>query len=238
MKVKIADLVMDIQNKYPYTQMLCRSYLCDENLPADFTVTASKEDFERDRAACPTFSPGYIESLAICRAISAELIRYNGFILHASVIEKGGEAFAFSAPSGTGKTTHAHLWLDVFPDARIINGDKPFLRFLGDTPTVYGTPWCGKEGDNVNVSAPLKALCFIERSPTNSISPLGSSEALSRLFHQLLLPKDTALLTALLDCVSRFLEVTPLYLLKCNMDKQAAVVAYEGMHRISCGCDS
>ena len=95
---------------------------------------------------------------------------FDAFLLHAAVIEVDGLAYAFAAPSGTGKTTHIALWKKFFGDrANIINGDKPIIRFENGTPYIYGTPWCGKEGYNINTKAPLAALCFIERSPENTI---------------------------------------------------------------------
>ncbi|MEI3232941.1 MAG: hypothetical protein V8S33_00430 [Intestinibacter bartlettii] len=40
-----------------------------------------------------------------------------------------GNAYLFSAHSGTGKSTHTSLWLDHFKDrALIINDDKPCIR--------------------------------------------------------------------------------------------------------------
>ncbi len=114
--------------------------------------------------------------------------------------------------SGTGKTTHVKLWCDHFGDrARIVNGDKPILRFSGNELIAYGTPWCGKEGYNINTSTPIQGMCFIERSEKNSIRIMNSTEIISKIFHQMIMPEEE-------HCVSKILEfLDNLVQLKKNM---------------------
>ena len=226
---RIADLDIDIQNRHSYTERICRSYLAPQQANADLTAEPNPDEYETDRLVVPTATDGYLESLSIYRSISHQLLGFGGFILHASVVEREGMAFAFCAKSGTGKTTHCRLWLDRFPDARIINGDKPLVRIFDETPYVYGTPWCGKENDQVNTRAPLGGLCFLERAPSNSITPIPKSEAVSRLFPQLLIPKTPDAMNALLDLVETFVENVPAYLLKCNMQPEAAEISYRAL---------
>lgn len=64
--------------------------------------------------------------------------------MHGTVVDHNGQAYMFTAPSGTGKTTHAKLWLDNLPDAFIVNGDKPFIIAGDEQPKACGTPWAGK----------------------------------------------------------------------------------------------
>ncbi len=227
---RIADLNIDIQNTYDYTTRLCKDYLApDQTVACEITAHPNPDDYEKDRQVVPTATDGYLESLSLYRDISGQMLDHDGFILHASVIERDGVAYAFSAKSGTGKTTHCRIWLERFPDARIINGDKPLVRIFEGNVYIYGTPWCGKENYQVNTRAPLKAICFIERAETNSIAPLSKSEAVSRIFHQLLIPKTADAANKLLDLVEVFIEKTPAYLLRCNMDPEAAEVSYMGM---------
>ncbi len=227
---RIADLNIKIENNYNYTSVLCKDYLVSDE---DYQIIATpdKNDIEKDRSLSPNARDEYLESLSIYRSISNQLIDYDGFILHAAVVEKDGVAYAFSAKSGTGKTTHIKLWTECFPDARIINGDKPLIRFYENTPYIYGTPWCGKEKFNINTKAPLKALCFIERAKENSIDVLPKKDAVARIFNQLLIPTNPSRLNKLLDLVDRLIESVPTYLLKCNMELSAAEVAYEAMKK-------
>lgn len=93
----------------------------------------------------------------------------DGFLMvHSSVVAVNDAAIAFVAPSGVGKSTHSLIWTKQIPDSYIVNGDKPLVH-LGEKVTVYGTPWCGKEGFNRNTSVPLRALCFLKRSENNAL---------------------------------------------------------------------
>ena len=228
---KIADLYIEIQNKYKYTDLICRDYLSERSVSeCDFSVYALESDCEKDRAFLTDASEPYIESLSIYRQIARKLLDYNGFIMHASVVEMDGKAYAFTAHSGTGKSTHSRLWLEAFGQkASIINGDKPLLRYLDGKLYIYGTPWCGKEGYNKNTRAPLEAICFIERAEKNSIAPMDKNTAVKRIFDQLLLPEDAAQADKLFDLIEILIENVRFYKLCCNMDKEAAIVAYNGM---------
>ncbi len=49
--------------------------------------------------------------------------------MHGAVVSWKQEGYIFTAPSGTGKTTHVRLWKEhLGPDVEIINGDKPVLE--------------------------------------------------------------------------------------------------------------
>lgn len=228
---RIADLNVRLEHRYPFTERLCKDYLAPDDAAVDIIARPNPEEYAADRAVVPQASDGYLEALSLYRDLSHQLLDYDGFILHASVVERQGKAYAFTAKSGTGKTTHCRLWLERFPDARIINGDKPLVRLNGDDGKVYvyGTPWCGKENYNVNTKAPLAALCFVERAAENSIEPLAKADAVGRLFSQLLLPKDAERMNKLLTLLDTFAKHTPMYRLRCNMDPEAAEVAYRGM---------
>ena len=101
--------------------------------------------------------------------------QFDALWLHSAVMEMDGEGYAVTAPSGYGKTTHARLWLKAFPGkARIINGDNPIVRKEGEGFMAYGTPFCGKEGYQVNIGVPLKGFCYLKHGEANSIRRLDS----------------------------------------------------------------
>ena len=229
---RIADLNIEIKNKYAYTDVFCEKYKVDFSGTPDITAYAHENDMDKERKNLSEMKEGYLESLAIYRDISRKILDFGGFILHASIIEKDGVGYAFSAKSGTGKTTHSRLWLEKYPDAKIINGDKPLVRIKDDAVYAYGTPWCGKEGYNVNEKVPLKALCFLERAEQNSVSALSKEEAVKRIFSQLVIPESPLLLNKMLDLIEIFIEKVPACLLLCNMDLTAAQTAYEFMSEL------
>lgn len=229
---RIADLNIEIKNKYKYTDYICKDYACTEENPViDFSVSATEEDYEKDKAFLTESSEPYLETLSIYRQIARKILEYNGFVMHASVVEMDGKAYAFAAHSGVGKSTHSRLWTEAFEGkARIINGDKPLLRFLDGKLYIYGTPWCGKECYNFNTKAPLKAICFIERAETNSIEKLDKNSAVKKIFDQLLMPETSSQANHLFDMIEILIENTEFYTLRCNMEKEAAIVAYNGMN--------
>lgn len=229
--VEVAKLRIGIDNKYQWVQKQCADYIVDDS-QVDFTVSVTEDEIARESSVSTRpFSDAYCESVCIYRKICHMLPQYNAFLLHAAVVECDGESYAFVAPSGTGKSTHASLWCKCFGDrARIINGDKPIIRFFDDGKVwVYGTPWCGKEGYNINTSSPLKSVCFINRGEDNYITSFAGSEMVSRLITQVLIPEDVANIIRLTALLDRLVKAVPCYMLTCNMDLSAAIVAYEGM---------
>ena len=228
--IRVANLNIEIQNRYPYAERFCREFFADFHEP-DITVFVTDEELAAEREIDVYHSTdGYLESICIYRKIALELPKYDAMVFHASVVAVDGEAYAFAAHSGTGKSTHTDLWLRVFGErATIINGDKPIFRLVNGQWQVFGTPWRGKEGLGGNSSAPLKAICFLERGKENVAAPLDTAAAVARLFSQVLMPKDPTKADKHLSLLDDLLTQTPTYLLHCNMLPEAALVSYQAM---------
>ena len=111
----------------------------------------------------------------------------------------------------------------------MINDDKPLLRLDEEGVTVYGTPWDGKHHRSANIACPLKAICILSRGEVNHIVPLGKKAALPMLCQQSYRPSDPAALRKTLSLVDRLGSSVKLYKLNCNMEPEAARVAYDGM---------
>lgn len=221
--------------KYEYTAKLCQDYFTSFSPEeADFTVSVSPEQIEREiaqsREAGVNASPGYAESICLYRRLCLQLPLKDALLMHAAVISDGTYAYAFTAPSGTGKSTHIRLWRKAFGNSIfVINGDKPILRLIDGVIRVYGTPWCGKEGWQTNTSAPLAAVCFLERGAENRISKLSPIEAVPALMHQIVFPGDGASAKATMKLLDHMVTHVPLYRLSCNMSEEAAQVARAAM---------
>ena len=149
------------------------------------------------------------------------LVFYGGFTVHSSSIIHDGYGVAFSATSGTGKSTHTSLWQKVYPDTFILNDDAPAFRCIDGVWHIYGTPWAGTSGINVNASAPLKALVFLERSEVNKIRSLSALESIRRLFEAIIHPVSDELMNMVLTSVSSFMSASQMYVLGCNMTDDA-----------------
>ena len=151
------------------------------------------------------------------------LVMLGGLVLHASSIIYKGRGIAFSANSGTGKSTHTDLWRKLLgSEITYINDDKPAIRFLDGVPNLFGTPWSGKTDINHNISAPLHAIVFIERAEQNTIKRLSAADSIYQVITQVSRPYyDREVGIRALDAVERLVESVPIYLLSCNMSEDA-----------------
>ena len=230
--IKIADIIIAIDNKYEYVKMLCRDYIVPPVDQPHMTVSVSAEEISNEiKIAENPVSAAYAEGVCVYRHICSPLPeKFGAYLMHCAVIEYKGEGYAFAAASGTGKSTHISLWQKRYGDeVRIINGDKPIMRFIGDRLYAYGTPWCGKEGWNRNVRAPLKGLCFLERATENRIDKLPLDEAATRIMKQILIPKDAMGAINTFELVDKMLNTVECWLLGCNISQEAAEIAYNAM---------
>ncbi len=175
--------------------------------------------------------PAYLENLALHRMLADELALRGVLLMHGSALCMDGEAYIFTARSGTGKSTHARLWREIFGDrVWMINDDKPMLRFTEDGVEVCGTPWMGKHRLGRNASAPLKAVVSLQRGAVNSIRPMTREEACTAVFLQTYASRKPESMQALVNLKLALMERVPCYRLTCNMDPEAARVAWEGMN--------
>ena len=229
--IRIAGLPIGLNNRYAYVRHLCRDYLTPEK-PL-FVVRASDEDLRREaRAIAGRPRPALCESICLYRRLCYRLPAYDAFLMHAAVISMDGAAYVFCAPSGTGKTTHIGLWQQQFGSrAQVINGDKPVFRFIDGVLYACGTPWNGKERLGCNTQCPVAAVCFLEQGPENQIRPLAPQEVTRRIFHQILLPPFQPTFDRFWKLLDRMLQTVPFYLLQCNREPEAALLAYHTMRR-------
>lgn len=226
-KIKIADINVLVHNKYEFTRAFCKDYLTDEER-TDLEVSCTDEEImEEVKASGIEMSPEFVESVCIHRAIAERLAEFDAFLLHSALIECDGVGVAFAAHSGVGKSTHIGLWKKVYGDrVRVINGDKPIIRFIDGRIMAYGTPWLGKEGLGVNDSCPLKAVCFISRGAENLIKKVEPFYIITELFGQIYLPKLKENAEKTLELTDRFTFGISFYSLKCNMNDEAAEIAH------------
>lgn len=224
-----AGIPVEIIHFHPYMSTLCSDYLTDQVPYFIIEITESNIDQERKNAD-GQYSDGYLESLAFYRKFCDRAANENIVLLHSCAIEFNGKAYLFAAPSGTGKSTHAALWLDMLGcRAHIINGDKPLLRISENSIIVYGTPWDGKEHWSTNSSAPVAGICFLSRGKENTIRKLHTDEVLPMLLSQVYRPKCAEGLSCVMTNILRISHSVPMYDLSCNMTLKAAELSFKTM---------
>ena len=232
--VCLAGINIAVTSIFDEVYDLCRSYLTDK--PADTTVTVTPDDILHERKVnvreaqiegipVVDYSDSYLETLAVYRKIATQMLDFNTFLMHGAVVAVGNKAWLFTAPSGTGKTTHINLWLKNIPGCYVVNGDKPLIH-IGDECTVYGTPWAGKEGMNRNVGVKLCGIVILNRGLENQIKKVPMTQILPVLIQQSYRPKEKTELEKTLSLLGRLGKKIPMYQLYCNMDPEAAFVAY------------
>lgn len=228
MDILLADLKINIEHKYDYMSHFCKDYISQSGTP-DIIAKADNAAILKEKELVPSAPIESCESLCIYRAIGEQLPHFDRFVFHGAAIEYGGNAYLFTAPSGTGKTTHINLWKQYLGDkVDIVNGDKPIVK-AGDNSTVYGTPWAGKEGYQRNTSAPLKAICILKQGKTNNIVRLKKSDAVNHLMRQVYLPHDSVALSKTLALLGTVIENTPVYILECDISKEAFEASYNAL---------
>ena len=222
---KIAGLTVKMDT-FGRTEKLAEPYLCPE-AAVDITI---QSDMDTVRAKNPGMSDSHCEYLASGGSFYQQLMGFDGMLLHAAAVVVDGKAYLFTAPRKTGKSTHVQLWLDSFGDrAMILNEDKPALRCIDGTWYAFGTPWSGKTGRNTNAQVPIGGIAVLARAQENSIERLSGSRVLHQLLEQTVRPTDPVKSMQLLQLLDSLLSQVKVWKLHCNMDRSAAVVAYEAM---------
>ncbi|MBQ2952378.1 MAG: hypothetical protein IJE07_02365 [Clostridia bacterium] len=210
------------------TEALAQPYCALHGGEPDIHICSQQEYCRAHRPDAPLDE---LEYMGTSRDFYTQLLQHDGMALHASAILVDGRAWLFSADSGVGKSTHRALWQQVLGEDRvlIINDDKPALRRLDGQWYAYGTPWCGKEGLNRNLWAPVGGLCLLERGDTNAIAPYTADDLLFRLLRQTQPVQACDALNHLLTLMDTLTKEVPIWRLRCTPTPEAALLAYRHM---------
>ena len=240
--MQIAGAVARVTSLFESTPAYFAAYLTDQ--PADFTIAVTQEDLRFEDAQLLAeahaegfrvrkFTDPFLERAAIQRGFAEFLFDQQVLLLHGSTLALDDQAFLFTAPSGTGKSTHTRLWREQFPDrVRMVNDDKPFLICREREVLACGSPWSGKHGLDSNITVPLRGICVLARGPENRIRPMAPEEALPLLLHQSYCPLDPQKADAHRQLVETLASQIPLWKMECTKDPEAAHVARNAMFQI------
>lgn len=230
---RIAEINIQINPLCPDTEKRLLPYL-SESETFDFDASCAPEEFAESKAKSegkPTDEN--IEGAIILTKIAKTVLSdYDGCFFHSSCLELDGEAYMFTALSGTGKSTHTANWRRVFGDrVTMINDDKPLIRNIGGTYYVCSTPWMGKSDIGCNMNTPIKAIYVLRRSETNTCREVRPVEVFRELLEATLLPESRENMSKLLSTFDGLFSNVKLFLLSCNRSKESATVAYEAANR-------
>ena len=226
MKIRIAELNIDIVNRGKYIEKLSEKYITDFDT-ADIAINTSDDEIRAELNATEyQFSADYCEATAIYRKIGYSLPLFDAFIFHAATFRFENKGIALVAASGTGKSSHMQNWIKLYGDkVEVINGDKPVVRIKDGKPFAFGTPWCGKENLSKNDSVELTDICFIVRGKENKIRLLSGEDIAIRLLNQVVIPKGSKNIIKTLDLINTMINSCRIWEIKCTTDISSAEVS-------------
>jgi hypothetical protein len=233
--MQIADVAISVQPMFETTMEYCRSYLSEKE--PEFCLQIHPEDLISEQKVLEQeameqglkirkFKDPFLERSAIQRRVADLLLKHDILMLHGSTVAVDGKAYLFTAPCGTGKSTHTRLWREVFGDrAVMVNDDMPFLCMSADAVLAYGSPWSGKHGLATNICVPLQGICLLHRGANNEIHRVEDLD----LDQQAHMPDDPILHEKAMQLLDQLRRSVPLWEMYCNKEPEAAKIAHTAM---------
>ena len=157
-------------------------------------------------------------------------------LFHSAVVSYKGRGYMFLGKSGTGKSTHARLWLKHIEGSELMNDDNPVVRFFDDGPdgapraVVYGSPWSGKTPCYRNVQAPVGGIVLLSQAPFNKIVRLKGVQAYAALVTSISGKRwDKSVADGLHATENALAKNVPVWHLECLPDEAAAKLCNENV---------
>ncbi len=235
--IKIGNIVAAVKGSFKYVKHICSPFLTQE--ASKLTVVIDNDTIIKERelyaresekvgAVLPYLPDWFMESQALLRKLMDVLPKFDMLFMHGSAISYNNKAYIFTAPSGTGKSTHTSLWKEHFGDlVTVINDDKPFLQFIDNDIYVCGTPWQGKHDLGENISVKLFGICILAQGHENCIKPLQPTDALRYIIKQSDIPKDADCAMQALSLVDKLLQTVPVYYMECTPTQEAVSLCHK-----------
>lgn len=155
---------------------------------------------------------------------------YDTLLVHASLVKNDDKGYMFLGRSGTGKSTHARLWLENIPGSELLNDDNPVIRVINGEVYVYGSPWSGKTPCYKNEHVPLKAVVRLSQAPYNRIVRQSPLKAYASLMPSCSCMRwDTSSIDALHKTIEKVISKVPGWYLECLPDADAARTSFEAV---------
>lgn len=231
----IAGLRVQMKNEKGRTAKQAVPYLSenqDENQKVDIVIDVSEERVKSAMAEHPELNQDDWEYMITGSDFYTGILNFNGILLHSSCVVVDGMAYAFSADSGVGKSTHTQLWLKHFGDrAYMLNDDKPAIRLIDGKVYACGTPWSGKYDYSTPAVVPLAGICFLERSEKNWIKNAQTSKAVFNIFSQTVRKLNRKDMDSLFNVLEEIFAKIPLFEMGCNISDEAVQTSYGAMNK-------
>ena len=171
-----------------------------------------------------TSNGGNMAFECLCHILPGCGLKLDTLTFHGVLMEYAGYGIIISAPSGTGKTTHARLWRNE-KGALILNGDRAVCRKIDRVWTGFGLPWSGTSGEQINRSVPIKAVVTLGRGKENATSLIRGLDAFGVVAPHMLYPTwDMEMTGRAMDLLDDFLKCIPVIHMRCLPEPEAVEV--------------
>lgn len=168
---------------------------------------------------------GAVVSSMLRVVFSQAVLPFGAVSLHAVALVCRGCGFLFMGRSGTGKSTHARLWMESVEGCELLNDDNPTVRLCGDRAFVYGTPWSGKTPCYRARRAPLSGMVRLSQAAANRFTPCGDVDAfVAVLPGSAVFPLNDRLHNLMCDTLVTLAASTTVGRLECLPDTAAAML--------------
>lgn len=197
------------------------------------TANGTRHQMQLDPSACHAQATvdrndplaGQVLSSWVRIGCAQAVLRVQGVSVHASAVICQGKAYLFLGKSGTGKSTHARLWLQRFPDTSLLNDDNPIIRFRNGSLHAFGTPWSGKTPCYRNLSYPVGGIVRLSQAPDNRFTPCREAEAFIQLLPSCsAIRHNNRLYNQLCNTLVRISSTVPVVRMECRPDPDAAEI--------------
>ncbi len=229
---KFAGFFVDVSPIYDYTKFMVEKFRFNGSIPKDAEIISvgknyTEQTYKDYLQVYPQLTIEEAEHIYLSGDLFRKIIDFGAIILHSSAIKYGDKCYLFSAPTGTGKSTHTSLWEKLYGNkVRIINDDKPILKYKKGKIIAYGTPFAGGTHKFFDENGEVDAIIFIERSAENSIKEITAKEAIPLIFQETVKKLGADRMNIVLDMIEKICKNVRLFKLYCNMEESSAVLAH------------
>ena len=208
--------------RFPESEKIIECHLSKKGNFARFYLKNDLDEAEKDLLFHA------IRTVFLYKALSKGIVAVHS----ASILYKNS-VWLFSASAGTGKSTHASLWKELF-ETKIVNGDLNLLGVKDGKPVVYGLPWCGTSNTFDVKTYKLGGVILLKRNQTNFVEELSEDEKELLVQQRIISPSwDKKLLDLQFETVDNIIKGgATVARLNCTKDYEAAIVMKEYIDKI------
>lgn len=213
----IGGYCVEMQPKFPLLERRSVKYEDTDPHGEKIVIDTDTDNLYRMQKDNPHLSVEECEVIVTGSVFARKALETGGLVLHGCALRLRGSGILLMADSGGGKSTQRRYLQELCRDSvRVVNDDKPLLKFDGGGVTLHGTPWSGTSELNLDISADLRAIYFIEKSDAVSIKRMPEGDAIARIYPQLAKYHSGEHTALVLDYMDRIIKRIAVFEFRCT----------------------